>query len=154
MNGKTLIEGILLLAVSIVGMLEGYRLIFHKNPNTQYDVMGPGLYIVLFSIAMMATGIVHLIVNYGKPLNEGKIVINKETRRRMVSMVAVLAIYTFLLDFVGYLMATVVFFLLEFRTVGVRSWLTNVILTVACTVVLYIVFVEYCNITFPRGMFF
>lgn len=154
MKRKALIEGILLLAISVAGMVEGRRLIVHKNPNTLYDMLGPGLYIVLFSAAMMITGVVHLIVNYRNPLSAEKIVISKEMRIRMMSMVAVLAVYTFLIDIVGYLIATPIFFLLEFRTVGVKSWLTNAILTVACTAGYYIVFVEYCNITFPPGIFF
>jgi hypothetical protein len=152
MKRTVLIEGILLLVIGLVSAGEGMHLIVDKDPNIIYDMIGPGYYVLLLSIALMATGVVHLIVNYRKRLIMEKVEVTGEMRRRMISIVAVMAIYTFLIGITGYLVATIVFFLLEFRVIGIKSWRLNVILTIVLTAVYYIVFIRYCDMVFPRGI--
>lgn len=152
MKRTVLIEGILLLVIGLVSAGEGMHLIVDKDPNIIYDMIGPGYYVLLLSIALMATGVVHLIVNYRKRLIMEKVEVTGEMRRRMISIVAVMAIYTFLIGITGYLVATIVFFLLEFRVIGIKSWRLNVILTILLTAVYYIVFIRYCDMVFPRGI--
>lgn len=152
MKRTVLIEGILLLVIGLVSAGEGMHLIVDKDPNIIYDMIGPGYYVLLLSIALMATGVVHLIVNYRKRLIMEKVEVTGEMRRRMISIVAVMAIYTFLIGITGYLVATIVFFLLEFRVIGIKSWRLNVTLTILLTAVYYIVFIRYCDMVFPRGI--
>jgi putative tricarboxylic transport membrane protein len=150
-----LIEGILLLAISLVSIAEGVRLITYKGSQTVVrDILGPSFYIFSLGIALMTTGIVHLFVNYKKDVSTEKVAINREMRIRMISMVVVLAVYTLLIDIVGYLVATIIFFFLEFRIVGIKSWIVNIILTLIITAAYYIVFVKYCEMIFPQGILF
>jgi putative tricarboxylic transport membrane protein len=155
MARTVLIEGLLLLVIGLVSMVEGLRLIIYKNPEILYDVLGPGFYVLGISILLMVTGIVYLFINYRKVPSMGKALeTNKKMRIRMMNMIVVFAIYIFLIDIIGYLVATIIFFLLEFRLVGFKSWVHNVILTLIVTIVYYIVFIHYCSLTFPRGIFF
>jgi hypothetical protein len=154
MRRTILIEGILLLVLSFVSMAEGLRLTLFKDPHTFYDMLGPGLYIFVVGIGLTATGLVHLLVNYKKAPGAEKVAVNREMRIRMIGMILVLAIYIFLIDIFGYLVSTTIFFLIELRIVGIKSWKTNIILTIVLTGVYYIVFVEYCNMLFPRGILF
>lgn len=148
-----LIEGILLLAISVVATIEGFRLMFQpKDPKLLYDILGPGPYIILIGICMMAVGLSHLFVHYRKSLSIEKVALNQEMRIRVVGMIVVLVIYVSLISIVGYLMSTIVFFLLEFRLTGVKSWRVNIILTIATALVYYIIFVHYCQLMFPRGI--
>jgi len=153
MKRTALIEGILLLVISLVTMAEGYRLAIYKDPSALYDMLGPGSYVLVFGILLMIIGLAHLIVNYRRSLRVEKLVVSKEMRTRVISAIGVLVIYTVLINIIGYLLATIVFFFLELRVVGVKSWLTHVTLTFAFTAVFYIVFIHFGNMIFPRGIF-
>lgn len=142
---------------SLVAMAEGLRLIIHKDPYVLYDPLGPGFYIFALSAGLMTVGVVHLIVNYRnyrKFPGMEKVAVTKEMRTQLFSSVMVLAIYIFLIDFVGYLVATLVFNFLELRIAGVKSWRTNFILTLILTTTYYITFVKFCEMVFPRGILF
>lgn len=154
MKRTVLIEGTFLLAISIISIIEGLRLTIYKDPNMLYDIMGPGLYIFFVGIFLMIASIIYFIGNYKKIHIIKKIAINKEMTIRMISMIVVLVIYAFLINVVGYFFASIVFFLLEFRISGIKSWLITCILTLAFTAGYYIVFVQYCSMIFPRGIFF
>ena len=153
MNKKVLIEGALLLVISFIGLAESIHLVADIDPHTVYDTLGPGYYILFLSLALMVTGALHIVVNYGEGPAAAKVEVNMELRKRMIGMILALALYTLAISYVGYLISTVLFFLLEFRIVGIKSWRTSIILTLVLTTVYYIVFVKYCEMVFPRGLF-
>lgn len=134
--------------------MEGLRLTFHRDPGVLYDLLGPGLYVVVIGLGLVVTGTVHLSINYGKVLRTEEAVGDGEMRMRLIGTVLVCVLYTALINIVGYLVSTIVFFLLEFRIVGVDSWKVNAVLTIVVSVVSYIIFIQYGNIAFPRGIFF
>ncbi len=154
MNPKVFIEGILVLVFSLVTMMEGLRLIIHKDPYVLYDPLGPGVYILVLSLGLMAVGIVHVIVNYRKFPGGGKVAASKEMRIQLFISIGILALYILLVDFVGYFVASLTFFLLELRVAGVKSWRTNVILTLILTTVYYVIFVKFFDMVFPQGILF
>ncbi len=154
MKKVVLIEGILLFVLSFVSLREAVHLIRYRDPHILYDVLGPGYYVLFLSLALMATGIVHLVVHYRKRVSVERIFVNKGMGIRVLSIVGILALYNFLINITGYLMATIIFFLLEFRAMGIESWKVNVIITVVSSAVYYILFVKCCSMVFPRGIFF
>lgn len=153
MKTRILIEAITLLVIGILSIIEGSRLTTQKNPQILYDVLGPGLYVVALGFFLMVTGIVHFFLDYRKTPGIKKVSVSKEMRNRLISMIVVYAIYTYLVGVIGYLVSTIIFFLLEFRIVGVKSWITNVIISLVAAAISYIVFVLYCNVAFPKGIF-
>ena len=154
MRIRLLIEGILLSVIGIVSFIEGLRLILYKDPVILYDALGPGDYILILGLVLIGVAVVHVIVNYRKPIMGKVQTVSKEMRTRMISIVVVIMIYTFLIDIVGYLGATIFFFLTEFRVIGIKSWRLNIILSIVLTGVYYIVFVQYGDMVFPRGILF
>ncbi len=154
MNLKVLIEGILILVFSLVAMIEGFRLILSKDPYVLYDPLGPGFYILVLSLGLLAVGLVHFIANYRKPSGAGKVAASKEMRIQLFSSIGILALYILLVHFVGYGVATLTFFFLELRVAGVKSWRTLVILTLVLTIVYYVIFVRFCGMVFPEGLLF
>ena len=153
-NAKALIEGILVIVFSLVATIEGCRLIIYSDPRILRDPIGPGFYVLALSIGLMAIGIVRLIVNYRKFPGIEKVAVSRAMRIKVFSSVIVLAIYIFLIDFAGYLVGTLVFYSLELRVVGVKSWHINFILALILTIVYYVVFVVLCGMVFPRGILF
>jgi len=154
MNIKVLIEGVLVLVFSLVAMVEGLRLILYKDPYILYDPLGPGLYILVLSLGMMAVGIIHLVLNYRKFPGMGRAAMTKQMRVQLFSSIGVLALYILLVDFVGYFAATLLFFFLELKVAGIKSWRTNVMLTLILTVIYYVIFVKLCDMVFPKGILF
>jgi hypothetical protein len=154
MRIAVLTEGALLVVVSLVGLTEGLRLVIYKDPYILYDPLGPGFYIIAISIGLMAIGIVHLLSHSKKLLTMEGTPVDKKMRIRMMSTVAVCVIYIFLIRIIGYPLATILFFFLEFRVHGIRSWSWIVILSLVLSALYYLVFVHYCSMVFPRGIFF
>jgi hypothetical protein len=149
-----LIEGILIIVFGLISTAEGLRLIIDKDPYVLYDSLGPGSYVLVLGISLIILGIVHIMINYRKLPKMESVEIGKGMRIQMLSTIIVLAIYTYLIGIVGYLIATLVFFLSEFRVVGIKSWRNNLILTLILTVIYYAVFIEFCGMVFPRGILF
>ena len=135
-------------------MAEGMRLLLRKEPYTLYDPAGPGVYIIAVSIGIMIIGVLHPIVNYRKVSAMEKVPVDKKMRKRMMSTVAICAIYIFIINIVGYLLATIIFFFLDFRAEGVKPWPLVVVLSLVLSAFFYFTFVQYCSIVFPRGIFF
>ena len=150
---QLLIEGILILFVSLISVVEGVKLVFYKDPSIFYDPVGPGLYILLLAIFLVGASAAHFIISYKKPPDIKKdVLVSREMRIRLISTVVNCAIYIFLISKFGYLVASLIFFLFQFRIQGIKSWRFNLILTFVITITYYFVFVKYCSLIFPRGL--
>jgi putative tricarboxylic transport membrane protein len=152
-----LTEAIVLFMISFGVLFEGIRLTKSTSRVIQ-DVMGPGTYIIVLGGLLILGMLVH-ITFFSVRLLRLKRSHVKEVHERGASftvfaMVAVIALYIVLIQFLGYLIATPIFFLLMFRAAGVDSWRRNITLTVILSAVYYFVFVHYCNVIFPRGIFY
>jgi hypothetical protein len=157
MRRQILIEGILLIVIGIIVLADGLRLATEaRDPLKFYEVMGPDIFNIFLSVVLMILGVVHLAAHYRKSLVKrmAEVVENEPMRKQVMGMIAVLTIYPLLIYIVGYLMASIIFFILEFRIVGVNSWRTNIILTFTLTAGYYIIFVQLCDMIFPSGMLF
>lgn len=159
MNMTVWIEGMVLLGTGIISLAEGLRLTRKIDPDAISDVLGPGYYIFFLGLILMITGITYLFINYRKFLNMKKGALGRETGKKRVNMivfymVVVLIIYLTFINIAGYLVPTLIFFFLEFRLAGVKSWKGNLILTSFVTAVFYIIFIQYCRLVFPHGIVF
>ena len=77
----------------------------------------------------MALGVVHLLFHYrGFPLME-RVSVGRKLRIRLMSTVGVCVIDIFLISLASYLLVTLLFFFLEFRTERIKSWSLIVIST-------------------------
>jgi len=154
MKRAVLIEGALLLAISFVCIAEAIRLIAETDPKAVVDRLGPGFYVLILGVALLSIGIAHLLVHYREEPDVKKFSISREMKMRIIMMTMALVVYTLLIDLIGYLASSVVFFLLEFRIAGVKSWATSLTLAFVVTGGYYLVFVKWCNMIFPRGILF
>jgi hypothetical protein len=151
-NRKTVIEAMIVIAFGFAAMVEGLRLVIYKDPYVFYDPVGPGFYVLALSVGLLIVGAVHLVVNYRK-LGVLTHTAGSRGMRQLFSSIIVLVLYLLLISLAGYLVATLLFFLLQFRVTGVTSWRTNVILTLFFTALYYVIFVRLCEMVFPGGIF-
>lgn len=151
MRMTLLVEVIILVAVGVVSIIEGIRLVYGGKLQL-YDVLGPGFYNVGIGIILIIAGIIYFISRRRKVFNEKKEVTSKEYRIKMVNMVVIMAVYIFLMSLIGYLFASMVFFFLINRVVGFRSWLINGVASIGMAISFHIIFVSWMGMIFPRGV--
>jgi putative tricarboxylic transport membrane protein len=152
---KIWIEGLILIGISIVSLIESLRLIYSEDPQTMYDALGPGYYLLLMSVGMMVTSIAYLIAHLLKlPKSVETEQVSKEMKFRFWGSFGGLILYLILIPFLGYLVPTFIFLVLEFWVNGIKSWLLNIALSSIVGVVYWYVFVIRCSMVFPRGTLF
>jgi hypothetical protein len=153
MNGPILFEGILLIIISFVAIAEGIRLVAYKDAGVLFDPLGPGFYILILSTLLMVVGFLHLIINYRKNIDIEKATTNREMKKRMIHIIAALAIYISLIYLIGYFGASIIFFLMIFRILGMNSWPVTILLSLLFTACFYILFVYFGRVVFPLPIF-
>ncbi len=154
MNLKVLVEGILVLIFALVTMVEGLRLILSKDPNLLYDPLGPGIYVLVLGLGLTAISFAHFVTGRRGLPGKERVAASKEMRVKLYSSIGILALYILLVHFVGYLIATLLFFFLELKISGVKPWRNHIILTLILTILYYVIFVRVCGMVFPEGLLF
>lgn len=147
------IEGLLVLASGLMCIVEGIRLIADEKLHF-YDIFGPGRYIFGLGLVLIILGLVYVVSHRRKGSDGEKLIAGKGEGMRMISIIAVMAIYNFLIPIIGYLLASVVFFFMILWVVGFRSWLMNGVLSIGIGFTFYIFFNNWLNMQFPRGVVF
>jgi hypothetical protein len=153
------IEGITLLVTGFIAVAEGLRLTKKIDPDAVTDVLGPGYYIFFLGLILVIIGVTYLSVNYKNIFYRKKESLHRRTNGKKASrtvfyMILVFVIYLTFIHIAGYIFPTLIFFFLEFRLAGVNSWKRNIMLTLLITAVFYLIFIRYCRIVFPQGLFF
>ena len=150
---KTLLAELsILLVVGIFSIVEGIRLVKAKSLQL-FDVLGPGFYNIGMGSLLILVGVIYFISRW-KTLSPAP----KETsppseyRMKMASMVGVLAAYIILLNYLGYFISSLLFFILINRIVGFQTWRTLLPASLAMAVFFYAVFVHWLNLIFPQGI--
>ena len=158
MKKTAILAGIPLLIFSLLGIAEGLRLNITREAKTDPSMLGPGTYILVLGFGLLIIAISNVLSNY-RDISRTKKADLSQRREIPVSgvvvvLIGIFAMYAVLIDIIGYLIPTILFFLLAFRLLGVRSWKTNIVLTSVVVAGLYVVFIRYCEMIFPRGIFF
>ena len=156
MKIRVLIEGLLLLVIGLICFVEGVRLVNNIDRNAVKDVLGPGYYILSISILLIIIAIVYILMN--RKLLSESVALQRESAKQasnkiVIRVTLVFLAYILLIYIIGYFFATLIFFFLEFRLTGVKSLKTNVAVSAIVSIVFYIVFIQYCNLVFPHGVF-
>jgi putative tricarboxylic transport membrane protein len=156
MKTPRLIELLVLLIAGLGSIFEGVRLI--GLDNVQFDPLGPGGYNIGIGTILIILGIAYFL-NIRKEAKEetggDRVSAGNQQRSHtimMVSIIAIMAFYALLINLIGYLLASAVFFLLINRVVGFRSWLSNVAASAVMTACFYVIFVKWMGMLFPRGL--
>ena len=152
-NKGVWVEGLLLATLGVVGLAESIRLDLYTDPKMLRDWLGPGYYLLLMSLGLLATGIAY-IYNHRTAHSAIREETGSEGRTRRIASFATCALYLVLIEVAGYVTATFVFFVLMFTIVGLKSWIHKLALSVVLSVIYYIVFVRYGGMAFPKGILF
>lgn len=156
MNGKkrqgvnitVLIEGVVLLSIGVYTIVEGIRLMGMKGVG-QIDVFGPGRYSLMLGFLLIILGSTYVILYFRERLEK-----KYEGRMQIVNIIVILVLYLFLVNIIGYLLASMVFFFLIFRISGFRSWPIIASLSIGISILFHLLFVYLLDMMFPSGLLF
>lgn len=163
MKTPRIIELFVLLIIGLGSIVEGVRLV--GVDNVQFDRLGPGGYNIGIGTILIILGIAYFLSITKKEVKAergprgktggGWVSAGNQQRNyttMMVSIIAIMALYALLVNWIGYLLASAVFFFVINRVVGFRSWLSNLAVSAVMTACYYVVFVKWMGMLFPRGL--
>jgi hypothetical protein len=156
---KALLSEVLVVVIlGVFSVSEGIRLVLEKKLH-KFDILGPGFYNIGLGSLLIIVGLLYFLSEWKKatPIEDKKAVTSpgkSKYTKMMISMIAVMVAYIFLMYVTGYLLSSLVFFFLINRIAGFRSWVTTVGATILMTAAFYLVFVMWMGIIFPRGLLF
>jgi hypothetical protein len=155
-----MIESCAVLVLGAIGLWGGLHSYLGMDARMQSSMLKPGIYVCVLSAGLMLTALIYgyLGVRAALPKPVEAMGEHGEAAKQgswaggiVVVVFGLVALYAFLISLVGYLPATLFFLLAQFRVLGVKSWPVNVALTIAATAMLYVVFIYYGGLEFPRG---
>jgi len=145
------VEGVVLLGLSVIGLIEGIYIMSKPDPFAMYDRIGPGRSLIFLSLILMGAVIAYLI-QYRHTFNDAAQGLSWQgTKGRLGQVTGLIASYVFLSDVIGFVYATPLFLCFIFRFLGVESWLKSAILSIILSFLTYLVFVRGFHMELPDG---
>lgn len=151
MNRNVFIEGTVVFIIGVVTVVEGFRLSFMQKIQL-YDVFGPGNYTIGVGLCLLILGPAYFL-SHRKDIPDQAEPVDKMLRNKLFSMIAILVVYIILMNIIGYLFSTLLFFLLIFRIAGYSSWPVIVPMSIGITGFLYIAFGHWLHMPLPQSIF-
>jgi hypothetical protein len=142
---------IVMLVMAVVGMFEGIRL--SKSVLLFADPVGPGWYLFFMSLLLFicATALfVRAFIKHKAGQHEVNLSLHKGFAGRAMVL---LFLYGVAIIYLGYAIASAIFFVWVQHLFGERSWVRSTVLGVTITGCFYLVFSYLANLPLPRGLF-
>lgn len=149
---KVLIEGAILALAGIAAMGEGYRMVAFKATRSAEDLTGPGRYLFLVGALLALAAASYLWTQYRSTEAddpEEEKVEDRVFRHKVLPIILAVAGYTLLIEYIGYFVGSVLFFVFMLRLSG-ESWLRVAAISLAMTALYYVLFIELSGMIFPR----
>ena len=140
--------GVVTVIVGIICLIESKRLFAFRNSFLSGDHALLGL----TGTAMIILGLLLLLVT--KPKSIRVVFPERPTMIRLMTILGILAVYSICINYLGYVIPTVLFGIPLFRLFGRDKWLMCVATSIICTAGLYALFIFGLGMSFPRGLFF
>lgn len=146
------------LLILLYGMSYG----FNVGQPTRGDILGatgfPRIVIVIAFVLIAYQIVVLLLKMRREKKNAQENTAADESHKggylRLLVCIALLIAYVFLMNYIGYAFATMLFVFAFGKTIGYRNNLKLLIFTAAITIILVLVFGTVFSITLPRGKWF
>ncbi len=110
MRTKGVVEAAVLFLAGLIAVVDGLRLIVYKSPYSVEDITGPGRYLIVVGVALCVTGLAYF--RRSRAATPGPAPSAEGAKGRLALMSGAFAVYLLLLNYAGYLLSTLAFFLL------------------------------------------
>lgn len=150
-----LVEGTILIGIGAVSLVEAIRLILQRDAITIHEMIGPDIYVLLLGIGLLATGLLYIWTNYKKlPPGKNTSWSWAQIDAKLAGTFLLTSAYVYSIGTLGYFVSSLLFLIAAFKCSGVASWRVTLLLSAAIASGYYILFVEYCEVIFPKGILF
>jgi hypothetical protein len=158
MRVRIFIEGMIFSVMGLLGLYEGIRLarVRASQSTVIQDSLGSDGYMIMIGLALIIVGVSHIIINYKKNIDTGKKMVSKDHKDTLIVIFDIfvsLIVYVLLMNYIGYLVGSLIFFLLILKIFKFK-WSLNVILSVFFSIIFYMLFGYVLKMPFPKGMLF
>jgi hypothetical protein len=150
-----MVESFLIIGLACLGLTDAWRLSHAVRAGGAFhDVIGPDRYLGAISVGLLLCGALNLVSSLKRPgrpeIRRGEEGGSQVTLVIVVSFV--LVIYTLLIQILGYLFATSIFFPVIYYLFGLRPWLKSVVIGLSTAVIFYAIFEYFAEIPLPKGL--
>jgi putative tricarboxylic transport membrane protein len=150
-----MVESFLIMVLACLGLTDAWRLSNAvRAGGTFHDVIGPDRYLAVISLGLLVCGVLNLVGSL-KSLRRPEIRRGEEGGSQVTLVIVVsfvLVIYTLLIQILGYLLATSIFFPVIYYLFGVRPWLKSVVIGLSTAIFFYAIFEYFAEIPLPKGL--
>lgn len=153
---------LIFLAVSGIALAEGVRLSQNPLAFRMNQVLRPGYYLILIASLLLISGIFYLVSLIrsadkvtDKAAEKAATDTSDESRfmGRLTWLVVALVAYGLLIGFLGYVLATPIFFIAASLIFGVRKLVPLLVLSLGFSTVLVVLFIYLLRVRMPTGVF-
>ncbi len=158
MRVRIFIEGMIFSVMGLLGLYEGIRLarVRASQSTVIQDSLGSDGYMIMIGLALIIVGVSHIIINYKKNIDTEKKMVSKDHKDTLIVIFDIfvsLIVYVLLMNYIGYLVGSLIFFLLILKIFRFK-WSLNVILSVFFSIIFYMLFGYVLKMPFPKGILF
>jgi len=150
MNKAETVAGSVVTAIGALMLFEALKFAYVSE-----GVPGPGFLPRWIAAALVVIGLVLTVKGLRPGLTIANVIPWPDAGgwRRVVLMLASLAVALILLDKLGFVVVTTVFMAVVVFGLGIRSWLTLATVPLGAAVGLYLVFAVWLRVPLPTGVF-
>lgn len=147
-TGPFIVSAVMLVA-GVVFLVQTFRI-----PGEGFDPQGPRFFPLVVVSVWLVLSVFYLVSHIIKTVRDGR----GEAAEKFVNMaptallVIALIIYAFILDSVGYLISTALFFVVAARLLGSRNLARDITIGVLMSIIVYVVFTQALGVRLPEGI--
>lgn len=134
----------------IITMLEGWRIASAHRGASDLGIVGPDRYLVALGAVILIVALGSQLVSSAAPAHDATVA-RADVPFKPFLLLGCTVVYAILLYLVGFVISTLVFFLVAFRVCGVQFARAMVASAVAA-VGFYALFVRVGGVSFPNGV--
>ena len=148
MNKRDRIAAVVLICIGIFIIVESLKL-----PLGEFHMPGAGFIPLVLGIIMLGLSIAYLVISWKKTEEADSPWGRRELKRPLLASLGVF-VYGLLLDKVGFPVLTVLFMLYWLKVIELQNWRKSILIALATTVGLYLIFVYALRTALPAGTLF
>ncbi len=145
MTAILLNEGLILAAIGIVGIVEGFRL--NRLSAAAEEAYGPGWYLLILSVILIVCGLYLLATSFKKTREAAEA--SSFWKGPAALCILAMMMYTALIPYVGYFIGSAIFLFIATRLFGEKSWLVSSLLAGIGSGALWLIFIYLAEIPMP-----